>query len=60
MKNHKPIFIAGPCVIESQEILDQVAQEIIRLNKNLILILYLNLLLIKLIELQSIHTVDQE
>lgn len=33
MKNNKPIFIAGPCVIESQEILEQVAQEITRLNK---------------------------
>lgn len=33
MKNNNPIFIAGPCVIESQEILEQVAQEITRLNK---------------------------
>ncbi len=28
----KPIFIAGPCVIESQECLDIVAQELVRLN----------------------------
>ena len=28
----KPIFIAGPCVIESQECLDAVAQELLRLN----------------------------
>ena len=28
----KPIFIAGPCVIESQECLDTVAQELLRLN----------------------------
>ncbi|MBE6223867.1 MAG: 3-deoxy-8-phosphooctulonate synthase [Bacteroidales bacterium] len=28
----KPLFIAGPCVIESTECLDQVAQEIVRLN----------------------------
>lgn len=28
----KPIFIAGPCVIESVECLDEVAQELIRLN----------------------------
>ena len=28
----KPIFIAGPCVIESQECLDAVAQELVRLN----------------------------
>lgn len=28
-----PVFIAGPCVIESQECLDQVAQELVRLNK---------------------------
>lgn len=27
-----PIFIAGPCVIESQECLDTVAQELVRLN----------------------------
>lgn len=29
----KPVFIAGPCVIESAECLDIVAQEIVRLNK---------------------------
>lgn len=29
----KPIFIAGPCVIESAELLDQVAQELVRINK---------------------------
>lgn len=29
----KPIFIAGPCVIESQELLDTVAAELVRLNK---------------------------
>lgn len=28
----KPIFIAGPCVIESQDCLDAVAQELVRLN----------------------------
>ncbi len=28
----KPIFIAGPCVIESQECLDTIAQELVRLN----------------------------
>lgn len=28
-----PIFIAGPCVIESAECLDEVAQELVRLNK---------------------------
>lgn len=29
----KPIFIAGPCVIESAELLDQVALELVRINK---------------------------
>lgn len=29
----KPIFIAGPCVIESAECLDVVAQELVRLNE---------------------------
>lgn len=29
----KPIFIAGPCVIEGMEVLDSVAQEIVMLNK---------------------------
>lgn len=29
----KPIFIAGPCVIESAECLDIVAQELVRLNE---------------------------
>jgi len=28
----KPIFIAGPCVIESQECLETVAEELVRLN----------------------------
>ena len=30
----KPIFIAGPCVIESAELLDCVAAEVARLQKN--------------------------
>ena len=29
----KPRFIAGPCVIENMDILDEVAKEIVRLNK---------------------------
>ena len=29
----KPIIIAGPCVIESAELLGQVAQELVRINK---------------------------
>ena len=32
--NNKPIFIAGPCVIESVEILQTVAEELVRLNQN--------------------------
>ena len=31
----EPIFIAGPCVIESKELLDVVAQELVRINKEL-------------------------
>lgn len=31
----KPILIAGPCVIESEELLDTVAQELTRINKQL-------------------------
>lgn len=31
----KPIFIAGPCVIESAELLDIVAKEITRINSRL-------------------------
>lgn len=30
----KPIFIAGPCVIESTELLDTVAQELVRINEH--------------------------
>ena len=30
---NKPIFIAGPCVIESASLLDEVARELIRLNE---------------------------
>ena len=29
----KPVFIVGPCVIESSELLDTVAQELVRLNE---------------------------
>lgn len=28
----KPVFIAGPCVIESQELIDEVAQRIVEIN----------------------------
>jgi len=31
----KPIIIAGPCVIESEELLDCVAQELVRINRKL-------------------------
>ena len=31
----KPVFIAGPCVIENAELLDAVARELIRINSNL-------------------------
>lgn len=31
----KPIFIAGPCVIESADCLDAVAQELVRINQKL-------------------------
>lgn len=31
----KPVFVAGPCVIESQELLDCVAQELCRINGKL-------------------------
>ena len=33
MTNKTPIFIAGPCVIESMEVLDVVAAELVRLNQ---------------------------
>jgi len=33
MKIMKPIFIAGPCVIESAEVLDVVAEELVRLQQ---------------------------
>lgn len=31
----KPVIIAGPCVIESEELLDTVAQEIVKINNQL-------------------------
>jgi len=31
----QPVFIAGPCVIESQELLETVAEELYRLNHQL-------------------------
>ncbi|MBR5634988.1 MAG: hypothetical protein IKW78_07435, partial [Prevotella sp.] len=30
-----PVIIAGPCVIESAELLDTVAQELVRINRTL-------------------------
>ena len=33
--NNKPIFIAGPCVIECAELLDTVAAELVRINREL-------------------------
>ncbi len=35
-----PIFIAGPCVIESQELLDEVAKELVRLRDTLGITIY--------------------
>lgn len=34
-RNMKPIFIAGPCVIESTELLDIIARELVRIKKKL-------------------------
>ena len=34
-KNMKPIFIAGPCVIESASLLDEVAARIVDINNQL-------------------------
>ena len=34
-KIEKPVFIAGPCVIESQELLDTIAKELCRLREKL-------------------------
>lgn len=34
-ENIKPIFIAGPCVIENAELLDTVAAELVRINEKL-------------------------
>lgn len=36
----EPIFIAGPCVIESAELLDEVARELVRLKKELDIEIY--------------------
>lgn len=33
--SHKSVFIAGPCAIESAELLDVVAQELVRINNKL-------------------------
>lgn len=32
---HKPVFIAGPCVIESKQLLDEVAKKLCEINSNL-------------------------
>ena len=32
----KPLFIAGPCVIESAELLDCVAERLVRINRCLL------------------------
>ena len=31
----QPVFIAGPCVIESAELLETVAQELVKIKKSL-------------------------
>ena len=36
----KPLFIAGPCVIESAEVLDSVASELVRLQRKYDLDIY--------------------
>lgn len=33
--SHQPVFIAGPCVIESAELLDSVAAELVNINRDL-------------------------
>jgi 2-dehydro-3-deoxyphosphooctonate aldolase (KDO 8-P synthase) len=33
--NMQPVFIAGPCVIESQELLDTVAEKLVEINHRL-------------------------
>jgi len=32
-KRERPVIIAGPCVIEGREVLEEVAREIVRLNE---------------------------
>lgn len=34
-KNHTPVLIAGPCVIESQDLLNEVAARLVAINKQL-------------------------
>ena len=46
---NKPTFIAGPCVIESQELLNTVAEELVRLNKKYDIDIILKQALIRLI-----------
>ena len=36
----EPVFIAGPCVIESQEVLDEVAKELVRIRDKYGLVIY--------------------
>lgn len=54
-----PIFIAGPCVIESNELLDTVAQELVRLNKKYDIQIIFNHLLTKQIVHQYPPIEDQ-
>ncbi len=39
-KELKPIFIAGPCVIETPDVLDEVARELVRLREKLRIDIY--------------------
>lgn len=59
-KNMKPVFIAGPCVIESAGLLDEVAAELVRIEKNYVFPLFLNLHSIKPIVHPSILFVDPD
>lgn len=53
----KPFFIAGPCVIESIDVLQEVAEELLRIRKKYQVQIIFNHLLIKLIGHLFIHFV---
>ena len=55
----KPLFIAGPCVIESTELLDRVAQQLVEIRQRLHIDIYFKASFDKATALLSVPSEDR-